>query len=433
MFDPEVETRPWRDQAKQDDAQYRRQVGYLLARSAFYRNKLKQAGFTTADEIGGMDSIERLPFTEKDEIRASCSEDNPIGTHLAVPREKIVRIFSTSGTTGTPSYIPLTVQDLENWIVTSARSYAASGIRSGEAIVSTYNAGPFVAGAALGAFDRIGMIHIPIGTGNTERLMTAIRLLKPAAAVMTPSYAAHLAEWAEERGFDLKGSSVKRVLVAGEPGGSEPALRAHLEEAWGARVTEAMGIGDIGVSLWGECEEQCGMHLGGRGIVHPELIDQETGAPIAMEDGARGELVLTHLNHQAAPLLRFRTRDHVQIWISPCRCGRTAPRIRCVGRTDDMLLVRGVNVFPSAIREVVNQFMPDVSGMILIKPRYPGVRQEPPLPVVVELAKDYAGGPELAARIQKRIRDVLVVAARVDLAPWGALQRSEYKSKLVQR
>jgi phenylacetate-CoA ligase len=433
MFDPEVETRPWRDQARQDDAQYRRQVGYLLARSAFYRNKLKQAGFTTSDEIGGMDSIERLPFTEKDEIRASCSEDNPIGTHLAVPREKIVRIFSTSGTTGTPSYIPLTVQDLENWIVTSARSYAASGIRSGEAIVSTYNAGPFVAGAALGAFDRIGMTHIPVGTGNTERLMTAIRLLKPAAVVMTPSYAAHLAEWAEERGFDLKGSSVKRVLVAGEPGGSEPALRAHLEEAWGARVTEAMGIGDIGVSLWGECEEQCGMHLGGRGIVHPELIDPETGAPIAMEDGARGELVLTHLNHQAAPLLRFRTRDHVQIWISPCRCGRTAPRIRCVGRTDDMLLVRGVNVFPSAIREVVNQFMPDVSGMILIKPQYPGVRQEPPLPVVVELAKEYAGGPELAARIQKRIRDVLVVTARVDLAPWGKLRRSEYKSKLVQR
>jgi phenylacetate-CoA ligase len=433
MFDPEVETRPWRDQARQDDVLYRRQVVYLLARSVFYQSKLGEAGFATADEIGGLDSIERLPFTEKDEIRASCSADHPIGTHLAVPREEIVRIFSTSGTTGTPSYIPLTVQDLDNWVVTSARSYSASGIRAGEAIVSTYNAGPFVAGAALGAFDRIGMTHIPVGTGNTERLMTAIRLLKPAAVVMTPSYAAHLAEWAEERSFDLKGSSVKRVLVAGEPGGGEPALRAHLEHAWGARVTEAMGIGDIGVSLWGECEEQCGMHLGGRGFVHPELIDPETGASIPMEDGASGELVLTHLSHQAAPLLRFRTRDHVQIWTSPCRCGRTAPRIRCVGRTDDMLLVRGVNVFPSAIREVVNQFMPDVSGMILVKPQDPGVRQEPPLPVVVELAKDYAGGPELAARIQKRIRDVLVFAARIDLAPWGTLQRSEYKSKLVQR
>jgi phenylacetate-CoA ligase len=148
-------------------------------------------------------------------------------------------------------------------------------------------------------------------------------------------------------------------------------LRARLEEAWGARVTEAMGIGDIGVSLWGECEERCGMHLGGRGYVHAELIDPETGAAIAMADGARGELVLTHLRHQAAPLLRFRTRDHVQVWTAPCKCGRTAPRVRCIGRTDDMLIVRGVNVFPSAVREVIGEFMPAVSGMMLVKSRLP--------------------------------------------------------------
>ena len=129
-----------------------------------------------------------------------------------------------------------------------------------------------------------------------------------------------------------------------------------------------MGIGDIGVSLWGECEQQQGMHLGGRGFVHAELIDPDSGEPLAMEDGAKGELVLTHLQHQAAPLLRFRTRDHVEVWTSPCRCGRTAPRIRCIGRTDDMLIVRGVNVFPSAIREVVSEFVPEVSGAILVKP-----------------------------------------------------------------
>jgi phenylacetate-CoA ligase len=433
MFDPEVETHPWSEQFRHDDPLYRQQIDYLLARSTFYREKLGRAGFATAGQIGGLEAIERLPFTEKDEIRASCSAEHPIGTHLAVPREEIVRIFSTSGTTGTPSYIPLTAQDLDNWTLTSARSYSASGIGPGDAIVSTYNAGPFVAGAALGAFDRLGMTHIPVGTGNTERLMAAIRLLKPAAAVLTPSYAAHLAEWAEERRFDLRNSSVKRVLVAGEPGGGEPALRRRLEEAWGARVTEAMGIGDIGVSLWGECEEQCGMHLGARGCVHAELIDPETGASIEMEDGARGELVLTHLRHQAAPLLRFRTRDHVQVWTSACRCGRTAPRVRCIGRTDDMLLVRGVNVFPSAIREVVHQFLPEVSGMILVRPRSAGVRQEPPVPVVVELRKDVAASPELGGRIEKRIRDTLVFTATIDLVPWGTLQRSEYKSKLVQR
>ena len=186
--------------------------------------------------------------------------------------------------------------------------------------------------------------------------------------MLTPSYAAYLVEWAAERGVDLRGSSVERVLVAGEPGGGEPAFRAKLEEGWGARVTEAMGIGDIGVSLWGECEEQDGMHLGARGFVHAELIDPETGAARALDDGASGELVLTHLRHRAAPLLRFRTRDHVEVRTSPCACGRTGPRVRCVGRTDDMLIVRGVNVFPSAVREVVAGFAPRVSGHILVVP-----------------------------------------------------------------
>jgi phenylacetate-CoA ligase len=220
--------------------------------------------------------------------------------------------------------------------------------------------------------------------------------------------------------------------VAGEPGGGEPAFRAQLEDGWGAQVTEAMGIGDIGVSLWGECEAQDGMHLGARGFVHPELIDPGTGAAIAMDDGASGELVLTHLRHRGAPLLRMRTRDHVEVRAGSCRCGRTSPRIRCVGRTDDMLIVRGVNVFPSAVREVVSAFAPDVSGHILVKPRAPGVKQDPPLPVSVELARGAAADPSLAQAIGDRLRTVLVVQAHVDLVPWGSLRRSEYKSALVE-
>jgi phenylacetate-CoA ligase len=159
-------------------------------------------------------------------------------------------------------------------------------VRAGQRLVSTYNAGPFVAGAALAAFDRMGLCHIPVGAGNTERLLRAIELLRPEAVVLTPSYAAHLVEAAEERDLDLSESSVERVLVAGEPGGGEPAFRATLEAGWGAKVTEAMGIGDIGPSLWGECEEQNGMHLGARGFVHAELVDPETGAARPLEDGA---------------------------------------------------------------------------------------------------------------------------------------------------
>ncbi|MEA2455708.1 MAG: phenylacetate-CoA ligase [Thermoleophilaceae bacterium] len=429
----EIETRPWAEQLAADDATYGSQLEYLFDRSAFYRDKLAGAGFTSAEAAGGLADIGRLPLTEKRELRETCTPDNPIGTHLCAAPSELVRIYSTSGTTGTPSYIPLTAGDLDNWVTGSARSYAASGVAAGQRVVSTYNAGPFVAGAALASFDRIGVCHVPVGTGNTERLMRVIEQLRPDAAVLTPSYAAHLVEWAAERDFDLRGSSVQRLLVAGEPGGGEPSFRAKLEAAWGARVTEAMGIGDIGVSLWGECEHQDGMHLGARGFVHPELIDPETAAAVEIDDGATGELVLTHLQHRAAPLLRFRTRDHVQVRTSPCPCGRTGPRVRCIGRTDDMLIVRGVNVFPSAVREVVSSFAPQVSGHIRVKPRAEGVKQEPPLPVSVELAPGTPADAALAEAIRARLREVLVVQAKVELVPPGSLGRSEYKSKLVER
>ena len=175
------------------------------------------------------------------------------------------------------------------------------------------------------------------------------------------------------------------------------------------------------------------MHLGARGLVHPELIDPDAGTSLELTDGASGELVLTHLAHRAAPLLRFRTRDHVEVRTSPCPCGRTGPRVRCIGRTDDMLIVRGVNVFPSAVREVVGGFAPRVSGNILVKPGSPGVKQDPPLPVAVELAPDVDADLALAEAIRERLRAVLVVQASVELVPWGGLGRSEYKSKLVER
>jgi phenylacetate-CoA ligase len=418
----EVETRPWDKQLALDEESYRAQIAYLLERSPFYRETL---GPTTSDRLA---DIAELPLTAKEDLRARVTRESPFGAHFCAEPSELVRIYSTSGTTGAPSYVPLTAGDLDNWVTASARSYAASGIAAGQRIVSTYNAGPFVAGAALGAFERLGLTHIPVGTGNTDRLVRAVEQLRPQAVVLTPSYAAHLAE-----SFDLEGSSVERVLVAGEPGGGEPAFRAQLEDGWGAKVTEAMGIGDIGVSLWGECEEQDGMHLGARGFVHAELIDPETGTARELGDGAEGELVLTHLQQRAAPLLRFRTRDHVEVRTSPCPCGRTGPRIRCLGRTDDMLIVRGVNVFPSAVRDVVSGFAPEVSGHVLVRPRSEGAKQEPPLPVSVELARDATPDTALADAIRERLRSVLVIQTRVELVPWGSLARSEYKSKLVER
>jgi phenylacetate-CoA ligase len=419
----DAERLPRDEQLARDDESYRAQLAYLLERSPFYREKL--AGF----QPRGLAEISELPLTEKDELRATVTPKDPFGAHLCASPDEIVRIYSTSGTTGTPSFIPLTASDFENWVAGGARSYGASGLKPGQRLVSTYNAGPFVAGAALAAFDRIGVCHIPVGTGNTERLLKAIELLRPEAVVLTPSYAAHLIE----REPGLAESSVKRVLVAGEPGGGEAAFRAKLEAGWGAKVTEAMGIGDIGPSLWGECEEQTGMHLGARGFVHAELIEPDTGAALELADGATGELVLTHLQHHAAPLLRFRTHDHVEVRTSPCPCGRTGPRVRCIGRTDDMLIVRGVNVFPSAVREVVSGFTPDVTGRILVKPTASGARQDPPLPVSVELGEAVAPTDGLAESIAARLREALLFQAHVHLVEWGSLARSDYKSILVER
>ena len=432
MLEPAVETRPWAEQLELDDHSYRAQLDYLLERSAFYREKLAAAGLGSHALKDGLAGIARLPLTDKRELRETATAENPIGSHLCVDPTAIVRIYSTSGTTGRPTYIPLTASDLDNWVAGSARSYAASGVEAGQRIVSTYDAGPFAAGAALASFERIGLTHIPLGTGNTERLLRAIEQLRPDAAVLTPSYAAYLVEAAAERRFDLRGSSVARVLVAGEPGGGEPVFRAHVEEGWG----EA----DRGDGNWRHRRLALGRVRaagrdapGARGFVHPELIDPESGGSLELADGASGELVLTHLRQRAAPLLRFRTRDHVRVWTAPCPCGRTGPRIRCLGRTDDMLIVRGVNVFPSAIREVVGEFAPRVSGQIVVKPREPGVKQEPPLPVAVELARGTGPDAELAEAIGARLREVLVVGTSIELVPWASLRRSEYKSKLVER
>ncbi len=429
MIDQEVQTAAWDRRHGEDDGLYRRQVAYLFERSRFYRERLTAAGFPTPESVGGLESIAHLPLTEKDEIRQTRNDANPVGDHLCVSLSEAVRVFSTSGTTGVPSYIPLTANDLQAWARISARSYSASGLAKGEGLISTYGAGPFVAGVTFDGFNALGVCHIPIGSGNTERLVTTLQMLKPSTIALTPSYALHLAEWMRDRGIDPAATSATRLLVAGEPGGGEPTTRARLQDLWGATVTEIMGIGDIAASLWGECAEQHGMHFSGGGFVHFELIDPDTGQALPIEDGAEGELVYTHLRQEGVPLLRFRSRDHVRIWTGQCACGRTAPRVRCIGRTDDMLIVRGVNVFPSALREIVGQFAPAVSGVISVRPRNEGFRQNPPLRIVVEQTGD--APDDLAERIRTRIREALLVATDIELVPNETLPRSAYKSKLV--
>jgi phenylacetate-CoA ligase len=288
-----------------------------------------------------------------------------------------------------------------------------------------------VAGAVYYGFDKIGCTVIPVGTGNTERMVTAIQRLGATGISCTPSYGLYLIDWCLEHGIDTRSLGLTNMITAGEPGGGDPLIRSKIEEAFGCQVRESMGIGDISLSAWAEDSDGNGMHFMARDAVHVELIDPADGQPIPWEDGAEGELVYTALKREAMPLLRFRSRDHVVVNMKPNPTGRTGPRIRCIGRTDDMLIVRGVNLFPSAIREILNGFTPEVSGLFLIRPREQGVLQSPPLPVSVELGPGVTAPPGLAERIKMEIRERLLITAEISLVPHGTVPRETYKSKLV--
>jgi len=434
MLDPEVEGRAPAAQLQYDDAAYRRQIAYLYARSPFYRRKLAAAGFPTAESVGGIGNIANLPVTDKSEIRDSQRDVPPFGDHLAAAPEDIMRVFSTSGTSGTPTYIACTRNDLDVWATNTARSYYASGFRRGQRLVVTFNAGPFVAGGAYFGFDKLGCTVIPIGLGNTERLVSALQNLGAGTAGLssTPSYALHLIDWCSAHGVDPKSLGLRNISVAGEPGAGDPIIRERVETAFNCLMREAMGTGDISTSIWGECEHAGGMHFSARGNTFVELVDPETRKPIPWEDGAQGELIYTSLVREAMPMLRLCSRDHIVVNAKPCACGRTTPRIRCIGRTDDMLIVRGVNLFPTAIGALLEDFLPHVSGFFRIMPKKKGVAQTPPLPVSVELAPGVTAPPEgLADNVKAAIRSKLVVTTEVTLVPYGTLPRGEYKSKLV--
>ncbi len=432
MYDRAIETRPVADQFGLDRETYRRQVQYLFEHSVFYRSKLGQAGFDEPAAVGELDDIAQLPFTEKDEIRATQAETPPFGEHLSCLPEQLVRVFSTSGTTGVPCYLGLTSNDLNMYATNVARGYTAAGFSAGQRIVVGFNAGPFVAGAVYNGFDTIGCTVIPVGTGNTERLVTAIQKLGATGVSCTPSYGLYLIDWCNERGIDTRSLGLTNMITAGEPGGGDPLIRGRIEEAFGCKVRESMGIGDISLSVWAEDDDGNGMHFMARGSAHVELIDPESGQQIPWEEGAQGELVYTALQREAMPLLRFRSRDHVTVNMQPNPSGRTGPRIRCIGRTDDMLIVRGVNLCPSAIRSVLKEFDPDVGGQFQIRPKQRGVQQAPPLPIVVELGEGFPEPPEgLKDRMADEIRERLLVSTDIEFVPYGTLPRETYKSKLI--
>ena len=426
IWDRAIETAPPDRVFAEASRAWKSQVEHLRAHSPFYARKLRDAGAARLQ----LKDLGRLPFTTKDELKQAIDEAPPLGSNLAVPEERVKRVYQTSGTTGTPSLIALTDEDVETWTAIGARSYYATGIHDHHAVVSTFGAGPFVAGHTNFVLVKIGARAVPVGPGDTDRVLFALRTGIADTMLATPSFAQYLANrLPPKEGKQLK---LMHIVVGGEPGGGITEIRDHIQDALGVTVNEVMGIGDVAPSLFGECPEQAGMHFCGTGHIWPELVDPDTRVPLAFEAGAVGELVYTHLTRQAMPVVRFLGGDLVRIDGTDCACGRTSFRMRCIGRRDDMFIVRGVNVYPSAILAVVGSFRPSVTGRARVVRSRTGVSVDPPVPVEVEVPDGTdADAPSLVEDIEAAIRSRLTFRCRVSLVPETAFGDSGYKTRLT--
>ena len=415
-----IEVTPLDEVRELQQEKLRAQMDYLKTRSPFYQTKFADAG-VDFDDIRTIEDLQKLPYTVKTEIRESLAAQPPFGLHCAADIEDIVQMQASSGTTGNPSYVALTEPDAEMWHEMSARCFFANGIRPGDMALHAFSlAKGFVGGIpVVQALQYMGAIDVPVGAdGGAERLLRAAYDTRPRCIVGAPNFVIHLAEKAEEvLGVKATELGVERIIVGGEPGGGIPAIRARIEELWGAKCCEMLGGTDLGVTYWAECDDQSGMHMVNMDHIITELLDNETGKIIPFTDGAKGEMIYTAIGRQASPLVRFKSGDHIEVLGTSCSCGRTGAKIRCVGRTDDMLIVRGANVFPSAIQSIVTDMAPETNGVMRVVADFEGHTTQGALKVIVERGpdRDPAQDDALKENIEKRLRDSLVFKADVQI------------------
>ncbi len=423
IWNPAAETASRQDLAHSQNAQLRGVVARIYGTVPFYRARFDSAGLRPEDIRGSAD-LPRAPLTTKDDLRRLY----PFGL-FARPREEVVELHCSSGTTGYPTAAGYTRADLETWGEVMARSLASSGVRRGDLIQNAYGYGLFTGGLGFhyGA-QRLGATVLPTSSGNTGRQVRLMREFGATVLCCTPSYALHLAEVIEESG---EGPVALQCGAFGaEPWGEE--TRGEIERRLGVRASDFYGLSEvIGPGVAAECEGRCGLHVH-EDHFFPEIVDPATGA--VLPQGARGELVLTTLTKEATPLLRYRTGDLTALTPDPCPCGRTLVRMQRVsGRVDDMLIIRGVNVFPSEIETVlmrISELAPHYQ-LIVDRPRTLDV-----LEVQVEARDGVRGGmaQALGERAARALRTELGLSAMVAVLPPRELPRSEGKAlRLIDR
>ncbi|CAO3408668.1 phenylacetate--CoA ligase family protein [Azospirillum largimobile] len=395
--------------------------------SPYYRAAFDAQGVSPAD-LRTLDDLRRFPFLDKATIRDRQIAVPPFGDLVAVPEREIVYISASSGSTGVPTASPFTAKDFEEWIDYEARQFWSSGLRPTDRYAHALNFSLFVGGPCVLGAQKLGALSIHAGTLPSERLLTVLNQFRATALWTTPSYAWHLGETAQREGIDpARDLAVRRLFVAGEPGGSIPETRKRIEALWGAEVYDYYGLSDIFGSCAGMCVEKDGLHWAEDHIL-VEVLDPETLEPVP--EGGRGELVLTTLRKRARPIIRFRTGDMVSVTTEPCRCGRTSLRLKGVhGRLDDMLIVKGVNLFPGDVEAVVRQDPALTGEYRLVLDRVDRLDR---LTVEVEHTQGFNGDIEdLRGRLRRQLKAATGVGAEVALLAPGTLPRAVHKAKRI--
>lgn len=427
-----IETRDWDSLLPERQRLFEKEWKYLWQHSVFYRDKLSQAGLRE-EVVPNLSDLSQVPFTYKDDLRASQEASPPFGHHLAVERQELRQIQTSSGTTGKPMAIGLTSNDAEASSEMLRRGYLAVGLRPGDIVLHAFSMSrAWIGGLPMvEGYIKMGATVLPIGAeAGRDKILEMMKMFRPEAIAASPGFLLNLGLRARELGIDPHSLGLKHMLTGGEPGGGIPHVRKQISDMWNCPIREVMGGTDFYTLTWAECPEHNGMHFVGTEYGWFELVDPESGEPVDMKEGAVGELVYTHLQREAVPILRFRHRDIVRITgMGPCSCGRSTPQIRCIGRADDMLIVKGVNLFPSAVRSVVAEHAGLGPEFRIVKPKgqytLPG-----PLKLKVEADESIAiSAKDLAKSLQQRLSvafDVVFVA-RGSIANENALKAGYFE------
>ena len=428
---------PNADFARTEELNAERQTHWQVQRrrlldSAFYQRHHPGAPVNIPQTI---DEIRHSPFTDKSQLRNDQAQSPPFGSYLATSQDSVSRLHRTSGTTGHAMNLALSKNDAEMQAQVAGRAQSAAGLGPGDVVVHCLNYQLWMGGLTdhLG-LESTGALVVPFGTGGTDLLIRTILEVGVNAISCTPSYPARLAQVLAERFPDRSPRSLglKKAFMGGEPGLDDPVFRSRLNDVWGMQAMNSnYGVSDFLCNFAGQCTEQNDLHFMASDIAHAEIVAPDSDTVLPFEAGSEGELVLTHLDRECQPLLRFRTGDLIRLTATDrCRCGRGAPRFRVIGRTDEMVIIRGVNAFPSVVAAAVNTFT-ELNGEYLIRLKHP-----PPydrLPLEVEVADGYEYDDQLREKISAELSASLRLSIDLTLLSPGELGRTEGKTRRLIR